>query len=113
MGVADINKISDARMSSSSHYLSYYAYYGRLNGSRGGGGWCPETRTNRTDYLQIDMGEVYSVCAVATQGKLTGSYVTSYKLQLSIDGIQWMVYKESNKDKVKKRKLGNFTSTEN
>lgn len=32
VGVADINKIPDARMSSSSHYDKYFAFYGRLNG---------------------------------------------------------------------------------
>ena len=51
------------------------------------------------------MGEVHSVCAVATQGKLTGSYVTSYKLYFSIDGVNWMVYTELNKMKVKKKHL--------
>ena len=105
MGVADINKIPDARMSSSSHYDKYFAFYGRLNGSRGRGGWCARTKNDRGDHLQIDMGEVHSVCAVATQGKLTGSYVTSYKLYFSIDGVNWMVYTELNKMKVKKKHL--------
>lgn len=100
VGVADINKIPDARMSSSSHYDKYFAFYGRLNGSRGRGGWCARTKNDRGDHLQIDMGEVHSVCAVATQGKLTGSYVTSYKLYFSIDGVNWMVYTELNKMKI-------------
>lgn len=100
VGVADINKIPDARMSSSSHYAKYFAFYGRMNGSRGRGGWCARTKNDRGDHLQIDMGEVHSVCAVATQGKLTGSYVTSYKLYFSIDGVNWMVYTELNKMKI-------------
>ena len=113
MGVADINKIPDARMSSSSHYDKYFAFYGRLNGSRGRGGWCARTKNDRGDHLQIDMGEVHSICAVATQGKLTGSYITSYKLYFSIDGVNWMVYTEFNKIKVKKKHLTDFTITEN
>lgn len=100
MGVADINKIPDARMSSSSHYLKYFASYGRLHGSRGGGGWCAKTKNDRRDNLQIDMGEVHSVCGVATQGKLRGSHVTSYKLYFSIDAVHWMVYTELNKIKI-------------
>ena len=53
------------------------------------------TATNRTDYLQVDMGTVRSVCAVATQGSRVGwAWTTSYKLQLSIDGVTWNVYNE-------------------
>lgn len=100
-------------MSSSSHYDKYFAFYGRLNGSRGRGGWCARTKNDRGDHLQIDMGEVHSICAVATQGKLTGSYITSYKLYFSIDGVNWMVYTEFNKMKVKKKHLTDFTITEN
>ena len=113
MGVADINKIPDARMSSSSHYLKYFASYGRLHGSRGGGGWCAKTKNDRRDNLQIDMGEVHSVCGVATQGRLRGSHVTSYKLYFSIDAVHWMVYTELNKIKVKKTRLSDITNTEN
>ena len=53
------------------------------------------------DYLQIDMGAEYSVCAVATQGKSKGSYVTSYQLSFSTDGETWSTYQEDGVDKVK------------
>lgn len=63
--------------------------------------WCPKTRSDRTDYLQVDMGAARFVCAVATQGK-GGSWVTSYKLSLSLDGATFTAYKEHNAEKVRK-----------
>ena len=97
LGVADSNKIPDDKMTTSSVYLSYNPYEGRLNGSSG---WCPSTRSNLEDYLQIDMGSLRSVCAVATQGKSSGSYVTSYKLSFSTDGETWNTYQGQSQDKV-------------
>ncbi|XP_078352239.1 lactadherin-like [Oculina patagonica] len=70
---------------------------GRLNGETG---WCQATSTISNDYLQVDMGAVRTICAVATQGKKNGSYVTSYKLSLSTDGVNWNTYQEGNTDKV-------------
>ena len=78
----------------------YYPYYGRLNGGRGNGAWCPVS-IKRTEYLQIDMGVVWSVCSVATQGeKANAEWTTSYKLQFSSDGATYNIYKENNADKV-------------
>ena len=79
----------------------FYPYYGRLHENRGYGGWCPKTETNRTDYLQVDMGTMLSVCAVATQGEtINNEWTTSYKLQLSTDGVTWSVYEETSTAKV-------------
>ncbi|KAL9970446.1 hypothetical protein ACROYT_G022822 [Oculina patagonica] len=102
VGVADTNKIPDAKMTASSYYLAYYPYLGRLHGTRtgGGDGWCAGTSNDRTDYLQVDMGMVHFICAVATQGKANGSNVRSYKLYLSTDGVKWNAYKEQNQDKI-------------
>ena len=88
---------------SSFHNGDYRPSYGRLNDSRSKGGWCPKTLSDRTDYLQVDMGEVRFLCGVATQG-LQGSsaWATSYKLQLSTDGITWNIYKETNIEKVRR-----------
>ena len=100
--MVDRNRIPDARMTASSFYYSTYRpSYGRLNESSGAGGWCSKTKSDRTDYLQVDMGEVRFLCGVATQG-LQGSSVwtTSYKLQLSTDGITWNTYQETNIAKV-------------
>lgn len=101
IGVEDTNKIPDAKMTSSSYYAAYYPHLGRLHESRRGKGWCAKTTSDRTDYLQIDMGVMHDICAVATQGKATGSHITSYKLYLSNDGVNWNAYKEKNQEKVK------------
>ena len=102
VGVADKNAISDARMTASTlHDTRFYPYYGRLRENRGYGGWCPKTETDRTDYLQVDMGTMLSVCAVATQGeKINNEWTTSYKLQLSTDGVTWNAYEEASTAKV-------------
>ena len=79
----------------------YHPYYGRLNETRGKGAWCPKTTYDRTDYLQVDMGSVHSVCAVATQGPSgPRAWTKSYKLYLSTDGVTWNVYIEKNVEKV-------------
>ena len=90
--------IPNGKITSSSVYLQYYSYEGRLNGAKG---WCPYTTYNRNDFIQVDIGAARSICAVATQGKKNGSYVTSYKLLLSSDGVNWTTYQEQNVDKVK------------
>jgi len=100
VGVEDRNKIPDARMTASTYHTTYYPYYGRLNENRGNGGWCTKTTTDRTDYLQADMGSVHSVCAVATQGQRGSHWTPSYKVHLSADGVTWKSYKENNVEKV-------------
>ena len=104
VGVEDRNKIPDARMTARTYYNSdYYPHYGRLNNNRGEGAWCTITDTDRTDYLQVDMITVHSVCAVATQGLIAYSeWTTSYKVHLSTDGVTWTSYKENNVEKVTK-----------
>ena len=89
-------------MTASTYYnYNYYPYYGRLNGSRGNGAWCTKTTTDRTDYLQVDMGKEYTVCAVATHGpKNDNAWTTSYKLHFSSNAITWNTYNENNAEKV-------------
>jgi len=97
VGVGDTSKIPDDKITSSSVYHQYYPHSGRLNGSSG---WCPSSKSNLNDFIQVDMATVRVICAVATQGKPNGSYTTSYKLSYSVDGVNWNVYKEENIDKV-------------
>ena len=99
VGVEDRNTIPDARMTAKTNAGSaYYPYYGRLNENLGRGAWCAKRKTDRTDYLQVDMGAVHSVCAVATQEQ--PNWITSYKVHLSTDGVAWNSYKENNVEKV-------------
>ena len=102
LGVSNRTAIQDARMTATSMYPdsvdSCYPGNGRLHGVHG---WCPKTSSDITDYLQVDMGSVHSVCAVATQGYKGGNWrTTSYKVHLSTDGVTWNSYKENNVEKV-------------
>jgi len=90
-------------MTASTYFDSrYYPYYGRLHEYRGYGAWCTKTTTDRKDYLQVDVGAVGFVCAVATQGQSYSYWITSYKVHLSTDGVTWESYKENNVEKVTK-----------
>jgi len=102
LGVEHRNTIPDARMTASSIYNDrYHPYYGRLNENRGHKAWCTRTRTDRTDYLQVDMGAVHSVCAVAIQGSpYENVWTTRFKVHFSTGGVIWNTYKENNEQKV-------------
>ena len=101
-----MNKIPDSSMTAPSQYTSYYPYYGRLD-MTGGYAWCPLTTSDKTDYLQVNLGALYSVCALATQGK-DGEWTTQYKVSLSRDEVSWSFYQEDNKVKVLERFLNVF-----
>ena len=65
--VTDNNTILDTRMTASSIHINIYyyqPYYGRLHETREFGGWCPHNKSDRSEYLQVDMGEVRSVSLV-------------------------------------------------
>ncbi|XP_028519145.1 uncharacterized protein LOC110252934 [Exaiptasia diaphana] len=63
--------------------------------------WAPQTATDPNDYLQVDLGDVYVLCAIATQGATAlDVWCKSYKLSLSMDGSSWDMYKENNKVKI-------------
>ncbi|XP_073243406.1 lactadherin-like [Porites lutea] len=105
----DTNKIPDNRMTASSSYqMSEQPHYGRLNETRQNGAWCPKSTNSSVilvdkgiEYLQVDMGIVYYVCAVETQGRAAASeWVTGYTLHFSLDGIIWNSYYENNVEKV-------------
>lgn len=97
VGVEDPHIIPDAQITASSYYLSYYPHMGRVNGVKG---WCQKTNTITDDYMQVDMGALRIVCAVATQGKKNGSFVKSYRLSFTTNGSSWSAYQEKNIDKV-------------
>ena len=103
VGVEDLTRIPDKRITASTYYDSnYYPFYGRLNGKRGlHGAWCSRNPDDRTGYLEVDMGSVHVICAVATQGAAGSDVkVTSYKLKLSREGSTYYFYMEDNTVKV-------------
>ena len=100
--MTDNNTIPDARMTASDFLdTRSFPYYGRLRGTRGDGGWCSRRRSGKKKYIQVDMGEVRSLCGVATQGiQSYPEWTTSYKLHLSTNSTTWNIYKETNIEKV-------------
>lgn len=52
--------------------------------------WKPLTDNDPNDYVQVDLGRVKLLTGVVTKGLLT--YVESYKIQCSTDGVKWEYY---------------------
>ena len=98
IGVASRDAFPDSSFSASSSKSGDESSKGRLYG---GGAWSPSDNNNPNDYLQIDLQYEFVICAVATQGKSTADHwTTKYKLQLSYNGSNWVIYHENNTDKV-------------
>ena len=100
VGVSNPSIILDSFMRAKGHDKSHgynvLPSYGRLNGNRGDG-WCAEIN-DKDQWLQVDLGKVIEVCAVATQGDISGNnWVIDFKLAHSKsyeDGFS--TYKEAN-----------------
>ena len=104
IGVASRATVPDSSFSATSEYAGnlYKASNGRLNDTTAC--WAPTDNNNANDYLQIDLGCEFIICAVATQGngKPGGAseWTTKYKIQLSLDGTTFGTYQEKSSDKV-------------
>ena len=101
VAISDTSVIPDSQLTASSYLdVHFQAAYGRLNGNRGGG-WCASEPSRTDDWLQVDLGKTFHVCAVATQGDVHGHiWITDFKLSYSADGNTWTTYKDSNNTEV-------------
>jgi len=54
--------------------------------------WKPLTDNDPNDYLQVDLGSVRLLERVVTKALTSQTYVESYKIQYSVDGIKWQFY---------------------
>ncbi|KAK3744972.1 hypothetical protein QZH41_008497, partial [Actinostola sp. cb2023] len=101
VGVADKNIIPDSSFTASSYYDSSYAPKGaRLYLASA---WAPKDNSNANDYLQIDLGKVFVICALATQGQASTSsleWTTEYKISTSIDNNLWNTYPSNTSPKL-------------
>ncbi|XP_078359766.1 zinc metalloproteinase nas-15-like [Oculina patagonica] len=62
------------------------------------GGWCANDRDNQ--WLQIDLGKIKKVRAIATQGRdVFHEHVKEYKLAFSNDGSNFQIYQENGQEK--------------
>ena len=89
-------------MSASTSYNSHHAPLGgRLNfqdqvNSAGQttqiGGWAA-LHNDKSQYLQVNFGEIFQITGVATQGRASAAqWVKSYKLEYSTDRSTWTDY---------------------
>ena len=99
--------ISDAQISASWWSTGHHAaVQARLHYKASGvkqGGWSAGI-SNRSQWLQVDLGAEISVKAIATQGRNNyNQWVTAYKLEYSNDGASFLYYKDPgcSADKVK------------
>ena len=103
LGAAYGGRIPNSSFSASSKFgVTFLPEDGRLHSPRGG--WAA-ARFSPVEYLQIDLGDEYWVCGVATQGegRYTSdpdSWTTKYKLNLSVDNSNWKIYQWNGSDKV-------------
>ena len=98
VGVSDSSVILDQRFSASSSLSGRSPSDGRLNGSNA---WIPATNNDNNDFLQIDLGSLYFVCGVATQGNPNGNdWTKTYKIKTSLDNVVWTFYSEGGSEKV-------------
>jgi hypothetical protein len=105
MGVEHL-VIPDDRMTSSTTYKAdYQAYYGRINTDRGiYQSWC--ALDNDDDpYLQVDLGNIKTICGVGTQGRgkdddVHDLWAKSYRVRLSNDSTNWIYLKQDGSTKV-------------
>ena len=98
LGVMYGGRIPDSSFSASKVDGYFLPQHGRLNGPHRG--WMPGNLV-LNHHLQIDLGGVYWVCGLATQGSRFDHYwITKYKISLSMDNITWKIYQWNGSDKV-------------
>ena len=96
VGLYNSSIIPHSSFTASSYYHNYPPYNARLNSSFNG--WTPR-ESDTSPYLEVDLGAVFYVCAVATQGDLISTreeWTTEYELQFSVDGVAWHYYRTEN-----------------
>ncbi|XP_078361523.1 uncharacterized protein LOC144645865 [Oculina patagonica] len=96
--------IADNQLTSSSEKgVEYGAQYSRLNSRSGGGAWCAVS-CDSSEYLQIDLGQVYLIFELKVQSKHDESEntnsVLSFYFEFSADGASWEYYKANAASKL-------------
>uniref|UniRef100_H9G8Y1 Neuropilin n=1 Tax=Anolis carolinensis TaxID=28377 RepID=H9G8Y1_ANOCA len=97
-------RISNEQITASSTYSDgrWTPQQSRLNSDDNG--WTPNVDSNK-EFLQVDLRFLTMLTAIATQGAIsretqTGYYVRTYKLEVSTNGEDWMMYRHGKNHKV-------------
>lgn len=95
--VLSVGSYSDKSFRASSFLATNEPYKARLRNTIGA--WLPNDNNNADDYLEIELGDVFFICAVATQGHpYREEWTKSYKMRLFLKN--WITFKENNVEKV-------------
>uniref|UniRef100_A0A8B9RBX7 Neuropilin n=1 Tax=Astyanax mexicanus TaxID=7994 RepID=A0A8B9RBX7_ASTMX len=96
--------ITDDQITASSSFSDgrWTARQGRLN--YGENAWTPAEDSNK-EYIQVDLHFLKVLTGIATQGAISKEthksyYVTAFKLEVSTNGEDWMVYRHGKNHKV-------------
>lgn len=93
----ETHELSDGDITASSYFSLYYPYKARLNNIEG---WRVYDDFSKDHFIQVKLGNRdLTLTGVATQG-LYGFLVTTYTLSYSMDGIDWVEYRENGEVKV-------------
>lgn len=104
VGISNSDIIRNQRFSASRSVPGHRPFKGRLNGDSA---WETLRKNNVNDYLQIDLGAVYFICGVATQGNpKANNWTKTFKLKTSLDNVNWVVYVENDTEKVQLEVIG-------
>ena len=92
----EAGNVSDVAMTSSTILnASSLPHFARLRNQLGGCAWIPATADRNSSWLQVDLGSLTNVSAVATQGSCSGNQWTkSYVITYSENGVDWKDYGE-------------------
>lgn len=101
MGIFNPSVIPDNHITASSQRGAHYQpSYGRL-GSTSNDGWCAKNADRSDDWLQVDLGNTFEVCGIASQGNRNrdiDEWVTAFKISYSLYGSRWELYKDENNE---------------
>lgn len=100
IGVSSAAKVPNNRFSASSEHSDRFAAREVRFGSDRG--WAPKTKEKVNSWLQIDLGDLFFICAIQTAGHGSGraEWTKEYKVRLSVDNNAWYFYKEGGNDRV-------------
>ncbi|XP_061654796.1 neuropilin-2a isoform X1 [Phyllopteryx taeniolatus] len=97
-------KISDEQISASTTFYDnrWLPRQGRLNNPDNA--WTPSEDSNK-EYIQVDLHFLKVLTGIATQGAVSKEtqksyYVTTFKLEVSTNGEDWMIYRHGKNHKV-------------
>ncbi|XP_062861457.1 neuropilin-2b [Trichomycterus rosablanca] len=97
-------QIADDQITASSSFSDglWFSRQARLNYDNNA--WTPAEDTSR-EYIQVDLHFLKVLTGIATQGAISKEthksyYVTSFKLEVSTNGEDWMVYRHGKNHKV-------------